>query len=72
MNIDLSQIIDRVRSYEGLLRKKPIEDVFNKLVLQGQSGPQLPNYGDDAAVIPWKDGYLLLAADGIMTRLLIN
>jgi len=72
VNIDLSQIIERVRSYEGLLRKKPIEDVFDKLVLHGQPGLQLPNFGDDAAVIPWKEGFLLLAADGIMTRLLLN
>jgi selenophosphate synthetase-related protein len=72
MKINLDQIVDRVRSYEGLLRKKPIEDVFDKLVLHGQPGPQLPNFGDDAAVIPWKEGFLLLAADGIMTRLLVN
>ena len=72
MRIDLAQIINRVRSYEGLLRKQPIENVFDKLVLHGQAGPQLPNFGDDAAVIPWKDGFLLLAADGMMTRLLIN
>ena len=72
MNINLDQIIERVRNYEGLLRKRPIEDVFKKLVLDGQPGPQLPNYGDDAAVIPWKEGFLLLAADGIMTRLLVN
>ncbi|MGB9627563.1 MAG: AIR synthase related protein, partial [Thermodesulfobacteriota bacterium] len=72
MSNSLSHIVERVRSYEGLLRKRPIEDIFTKLVLQGQSGPQLPNYGDDAAVIPWKDGFLLLAADGIMTRLLID
>ncbi len=72
MTVDLNHIIDRIRGYEGLLRKKPIEDVFDNLVLHGQPGPQLPNYGDDAAVIPWKDGFLLLAADGMMTRLLIN
>lgn len=72
MNSNLDQIIDRIRNYEGLLRKQPIGDVFKKLVLDGQPGPQLPNYGDDAAVIPWKEGFLLLAADGIMTRLLVN
>jgi selenophosphate synthetase-related protein len=72
MRINLDQIVNKVRNYEGLLRKQPIEDVFDKLVLHGQPGPQLPNFGDDAAVIPWKDGFLLLAADGIMTRLLIN
>ena len=72
MEIDIDQIINRVRNYEGLLRKRPIEDVFDKLVSQGQPGLQLPNFGDDAAVIPWKEGFLLLAADGIMTRLLVN
>jgi len=72
MKIDLDQIVNRVRSYEGLLRKQPIANIFDKLVLHGQAGPQLPNFGDDAAVIPWKDGFLLLAADGIMTKLLIN
>ena len=72
MSINLSQIVERVRNYEGLLRKQPIENVFDKLVLHGQAGLQLPNFGDDAAVIPWKDGYLLLAADGIMTKLLVN
>jgi len=72
VTINLAQIVERVRTYEGLLRKQPIGDVFDKLVLHGQPGLQLPNFGDDAAVIPWKDGFLLLAADGIMTRLLIN
>ncbi len=72
MDINLDQIIERIRNYEGLLRKQPIEEVFDKLVLHGQPGPQLPNFGDDAAIIPWRDGFLLLAADGIMTRLLIN
>jgi selenophosphate synthetase-related protein len=72
MNINLDQIIERIRNYEGLLRKQPIGDVFKKLVLDGQPGPQLPNFGDDAGIIPWKEGFLLLAADGIMTRLLVN
>ena len=72
MNINLDQIIDRIRNYEGLLRKQPVERVFDQLVLHGQPGLQLPNFGDDAAVIPWKDGFLLLAADGIMTKLLVN
>lgn len=72
MSISLSGLVQDTRNYAGLLRKKPIEDVFTKLILHGQPGPHLPNFGDDAAVIPWKDGFLLLAADGIMTRLLIN
>ncbi|MHB8204630.1 MAG: AIR synthase related protein, partial [Desulfomonilaceae bacterium] len=71
-NNSLSSIADRIRNYSGLLRKKPIEDVFNELVLQGQPGLAPPNFGDDAAAIPWKDGFMLLAADGIMPGLLIN
>ena len=54
------------------MRKGPIAEVYDKLILHGVSGPQLPSYGDDAAVIPFKDEYLLLAADGMMTRLLQN
>jgi selenophosphate synthetase-related protein len=72
VDINFDQIIERIRNYEGLLRKQPIQGVFDQLVLHGQPGPQLPNFGDDAAVIPWKGGFLLLAADGIMTRLLVN
>ncbi len=68
----LKHIINAVRTYGGVLRKQPIRDVFEKLCSTHQYGPQLPNYGDDAAVIPWNDEYLLLAADGMMTGLLVN
>jgi uncharacterized protein len=72
MKSSITLLAERIRNYSGLLRKQPIEDVFNELVLKGQPGLALPNFGDDAAVIPWKDGFLLFAADGIMPRLLIN
>lgn len=68
----ITVLAERIRNYSGLLRKQPIEDVFRELVLKGQPGPAPPNFGDDAAAIPWKDGFLLFAADGIMPRLLIN
>ncbi len=70
--MDLSALITRIKNYPGLTRKQPIREVFEKLVMESSFGPQLPNYGDDAAVIPWKGEYLLLAADGIMPQLLIN
>lgn len=70
--MDLSSLITRIKNYPGLTRKQPIREVFEKLVMESSFGPQLPNYGDDAAVIPWKGEYLLLAADGIMPQLLIN
>ena len=72
MKTDLVDLIKNTREYLGLLRKRPIAEVYDKLILHGVSGPQLPNYGDDAAVIPFKDEYLLLAADGMMTKLLQN
>jgi len=65
-------VVKNTREYLGLVRKRPIKEVYDKLILHGVSGPQLPNYGDDAAVIPFKDEYLLLAADGMMTKLLQN
>lgn len=68
----LQSIIETVRNYKGLLRKRPIKEICEKLGITAQYGNQLPNYGEDAAVIPWRDGYLLLAADGIMTGLLVN
>lgn len=72
MPLDLPELVRSLRQYPGLSRKEPIAEVFKELVLEGTPGPQLPNYGDDAAVIPDGDGYLLLATDGIMTGLLIN
>ena len=72
MKTELKSVAEAVRSYGGVLRKQPIKEIFEKLSLTHQYGTQLPNYGDDAAVIPWKDGFLLLAADGMMTGLLAN
>lgn len=72
MAVDLPALAESLRSYPGLSRKGPIAEVFRELVLDGVAGSQLPNYGDDAAVIPDGDGYLLFATDGIMTGLLIN
>jgi uncharacterized protein len=69
---DLSILVKTIKKYPGLLRKQPIEAVFEKLVAGTPYGSQLPNYGDDAAVIPWGDGFLLLAADGIMPQLLMQ
>lgn len=72
MEIILSDSVAAIRAYPGLTRKAPIAQVFRDLVLEAGPGPALPNYGDDAAVIPHGDHYLLLATDGIMTGLLLN
>ncbi|MCF8119782.1 MAG: hypothetical protein K9L83_06205 [Deltaproteobacteria bacterium] len=72
MDTVLEPLIHNTRNYLGLLRKRPIQEIYDTLHRYGVPGPHLPNYGDDAAVIPFKDEYLLFAADGMMTRLLLN
>lgn len=69
---ELRRIVERVRACAGVLRKRPVGDVVRTLACTQEYGKQLPNYGDDAAVIPWGEGYLLLAADGMMVELLRN
>ena len=71
-DINLDQIVESVRNYLGLVRKKPIKAVVEKLYPTQKYGNALPNFGDDAAVIPFKDEYLLFATDGMMTGLIIN
>jgi len=68
----LDSVVDLVRNYEGVRRKRPIKEVVERLSRTHSFGSMLPNYGDDAAVIPWGDEYLLVAADGMMTSLLVN
>ncbi len=70
--INLDQIVSSVRNYTGLIRKRPIKDVVEKLKSTHKYGSALPNFGDDAAVIPFKDEYLLFATDGMMTGLVVN
>ncbi len=72
MQSQLNDIIHRVRNYGGVTRKQPIREVFEQLKRTHQFGEMLPNYGDDAAAIPFNDEHLLVAADGIMTGLLMN
>ena len=72
MQSPLKEIVARIRNYPGVLRKQPIQQVVDLLSQTLRFGNQLPSYGDDAAVIPWGDEYLLVAADGMMTGLLVN
>jgi len=71
-DINLDSIVTSVRDYIGLVRKRPIKDVVEKLSTTHHYGDALPNYGDDAAVIPFKGEYLLFATDGMMTELITN
>ncbi len=72
MNNSLKEVVNTTQTYLGLVRKRPIEEIHEKLLRHGVPGPHLANYGDDAAVIPFGDQYLLFAADGMMTTLLMN
>lgn len=69
---DIRAIKEIVTGYAGLTRKRPIREVTDALAPSRRFGEALPNYGDDAAVIPFGDEYLLFATDGMMTGLLIN
>ncbi|MCF8114681.1 MAG: hypothetical protein K9K21_12600 [Desulfotignum sp.] len=71
-DIDLDRIIASIRNYTGLVRKKPIKAVVEKLYATHKYGDALANFGDDAAVIPFNDEFLLFATDGMMTGLIIN
>jgi len=64
----LIELIQEIKSYEGLTRKKDIA-VMTSLQKTLDYGKDLFRYGDDAAVLPWNDEYLLLAADGIWSHL---
>ncbi|WP_033398486.1 AIR synthase related protein [Desulfospira joergensenii] len=68
----LDEIVASVRNYAGLTRKLPIKGVVQELSATHEYGNALPNYGDDAAVIPFKDEFLLFATDGMMTGLILN
>ncbi len=70
--LNLKDICQDIRSYAGVLRKNPIGNVFARLQKTHVYGSPLPNFGDDAAIIPWDSKYLLLAADGMMIKLLIH
>lgn len=69
---NLNEIIASIRTYAGLTRKQPIKDVVTQLKATHIYGSALPSFGDDAAVIPFKDEYLLFATDGMMTGLIIH
>lgn len=72
MNYSAVEICKLVKGFVGLRRKKPIQQIFEILGSTQVYGQQLANYGDDAAVIPNGDEYLLLATDGMMPGLIYN
>lgn len=61
-------IADRIREYEGVRRKHAIGDLVQAFAMDAPD--VLADFGEDAAVIRNGDQALLLAADGIWSRLM--
>ncbi|MBI0584032.1 MAG: methanogenesis marker 2 protein [Methanomassiliicoccus sp.] len=67
--MDLHGLVDGLRNYPGITRKKTISEVISFFPLIPHDNV-LAAYGEDAAVIKFNDDVLLLAADGIMESLM--
>jgi putative methanogenesis marker protein 2 len=67
--MDLNALVDGIRNYPGVTRKKTISEVIHFFPTLPQDNI-LAAYGDDAAVIGFNDDVLLLAADGIMEAMM--
>lgn len=67
----LEKLIEDIKSYEGLTRKKGIKKLL-RLEKTLEFGENLFSYGDDCAVLKWESEYLLLASDGIWSRLIAD
>ena len=70
--MDLDSIIQTIKNYEGITRKKPIKEVVTLLNdVDKVSGKTYISFGDDASAIRLGNGKLLLiAADGIWGKLM--
>lgn len=70
--MNLEQLAERIRSFEGVTRKKQIEDIVSIFeAVRPEYGNAIVDFGDDAAVIDiGGDDVILFAADGIWGRLL--
>ena len=66
----LKDVIEKIRRYEGITRKKDISYVVEKLREVSDFGATEIGFGDDAAVLKDGDGYLLLSADGMWSKLI--
>ena len=70
--MNLEQLEERIRSFEGVTRKKQSEDIVSIFeAVRPEYGNAIVDFGDDAAVIDiGGDDVILFAADGIWGRLL--
>ena len=64
----LSRLVEDLRQYGGVTRKKDVSDISHRLVCP-PGGNILASHGEDAAAIEYDHTVLLLAADGMMESL---
>jgi len=70
--LDLNTIVDSIKEFEGVTRKKPIKNITKILDdVYNISGKVVLSFGDDASAIDiGNDKLLLLAADGMWGKLM--
>lgn len=70
--MDLNKLVQSIRDFEGVTRKRPIADIVKMFeTVRSEYGGMIVDFGDDAAVIDIdSDDVLLFAADGIWGKLL--
>lgn len=70
--MNLEELAERIRNFEGVTRKKQIEDIVSVFeTVRPEYQNAIVDFGDDAAVIDiGGDDVILFAADGIWGRLL--
>jgi len=66
----LKEIINEIKSYPGITRKRNIHLITDDLKSVKGFGDVLADFGEDAAVIRSGDEYLLLAVDGMWSGLI--
>ncbi|MHC1604532.1 MAG: methanogenesis marker 2 protein [Candidatus Methanofastidiosia archaeon] len=68
----LKKIVDEVRSYEGVKRKNPLCSLTKCFKDIDDFGNTMISFGDDCAVLKTDGKYLLFAADGIWSKIMIS
>ena len=70
--IDLESLAEELRNYEGVKRKRAINDLVTMLGVSDKVGGRtIAGFGEDAAVLDFDgDNCILLAVDGILDKLL--
>jgi len=66
----IGHIIDQIRAYPGITRKRDIHLVTNMLQSVTDYGDTIADFGEDAAALFYRDEYLLLASEGIWAGLI--